>query len=347
MAWCRPNSPADEEHRGSGEGGVDHKIRGRKQRLDRKPLQFRLRQHGIKGASMEAVSTQDMEALYRAAIGPKKADFYVPKFIAFDAPGASKLSWNWPAFFFSFYWFLYRRMYATWAIYSLLIPIGIGVASAIFSGSVGGDAGDLFYSVVTLGYAFGVIPLLANSFYHRSVKKRIEALREKVPETGAQLLVLDNTPPTSNIIWVIIPFAMVAILGILAAIAIPAYQTYTIRAQVSEAFVLSDRVKSAVVEHYGSEKTWPMGIQELNLSQPMSGRYVADLSVDHGTVSVTFGNQANSLIARHILSFRPLLTATGAIMWTCGHAVGTENADSAVGPNLTDVKPQFLPSDCR
>jgi hypothetical protein len=79
---------------------------------------------------MEAVSTQDMEGLYRAAVGEKKADFYVPKFVRFDRPGASRLSWNWPAFFVSFYWFLYRRMYATWAIYSLLIPIGIGVYCA-------------------------------------------------------------------------------------------------------------------------------------------------------------------------------------------------------------------------
>jgi Tfp pilus assembly major pilin PilA len=296
---------------------------------------------------MEAVSTQNVEALYRAAVGPKKAAFYVPKFVGFDQPGAPRLSWNWPAFFVSFYWFLYRRMYATWAIYSLLIPIGIGIASGVLAGSLGGGAGDLFYLVVTLGYRFGLIPILANSFYHQAVKKRIEALREKVPETSAQLLVLDNTSPTNNIIWVIIPFVMIAILGILAAIAIPAYQTYTIRAQVSEAFVLSDRVKPAVVKYYRSDKSWPVGMQELHLAQPVSGRYVADVTVNHGTVSVTFGNQANSLIARHILSFRPLLTDTGAIIWTCGYTVGGENADNAVGPNLTDVKPQFLPGECR
>jgi type IV pilus assembly protein PilA len=296
---------------------------------------------------MEAGTTQDMEALYRTAVGPKKAAFYVPKFVAFDQPGASKLSWNWPAFFFSFYWFLYRRMYATWAVYSLLIPIGIGVASAILAASEGGDTGDLFYSVVTLGYSFGVIPMLANSFYHRSVKKRIEALREKVPETSAQLLVLDNTSPTSNIIWVIIPFVMIAIIGILAAIAIPAYQTYTIRAQVSEAFVLSDQIKPAVVKYYRSENSWPMGMQELHLSQPTAGRFVTDLSVDRGTISVTFGNQANPLIVGHILSFRPLMTDTGAITWMCGYWARGANADSEIGPNLTDVKRQFLPSECR
>jgi hypothetical protein len=185
---------------------------------------------------MEAGSTRDMEVLYRAAVGAKKADFYVPQFVRFDQPGASRLSWNWPAVFVAFYWFLNRSMYAAWAIYSLLIPVGIGIVSAILGGVLGGGSGDLFYSVVSLGYYFGVIPALANSLYHRSVKQRIEALRQKVPETSGQLLVLNNTSPTSNIIWIIIPFVGIAVLGILAAIAIPAYQTYTIRAQVSEAF---------------------------------------------------------------------------------------------------------------
>ena len=296
---------------------------------------------------MEAGSTQDMGELYRAAVGPKKAEFYVPKFIRFDQPGASKLSWSWPAFFFSFYWFLYRRMYATWAIYSLLIPTGIGVASATLAGSAGGDAGDLFYSVVTIGYSFGVLPLLANSFYHRAVKKRIETLRQKVPETSAQLLALESTSPTNPIVWVILPLVLVAIAGILAAIAIPAYQNYTIRSQLNEAFPLADQLKSAIVRHYQSNKLLPANIEELGLSQPTSGRYVASLSVDRGTVSVTFGDQANSMIARHRLSFRPLLTGDGTFTWTCGYWARAKNTDSEIGPNLTDVKPQFLPAECR
>jgi Tfp pilus assembly major pilin PilA len=292
---------------------------------------------------MEAVSSQDMEALYRAAVGPKRAEFYVPKFVRFDQPGASRLSWNWPAFFVSFYWFLYRRMYATWAIYSLLIPICIGVVGGIARGG----AGVWFYLVVALGYRLILIPLLANSFYHRATKKRLETLRKKVPETSGQLLVLDNTSPTSPIVWVIFPLVGVAVLGILAAIAIPAYQNYTIRAQVSEAFLLVDPLESAVDQHYQSNKSWPANTEELGLSQSMSGRYVATLRVDHGTVSVTFGNEANSMIARHRLSFRPLLTDTGAIMWTCGYVERSENPRSAIGPNLTDVKPQFLPGACR
>jgi len=65
------------------------------------------------------------------------------------------------------------------------------------------------------------------------------------------------------------------------------------------------------------------------------------------TVSVTFGNQANAMIARRRLSFRPSLTETGEVIWTCGYPPDAGNTDREIGPNLTDVKPQFLPSECR
>jgi Tfp pilus assembly major pilin PilA len=294
---------------------------------------------------MEAVSAQDREALYRAAVGAKKADFYVPKFIRFDQTGASKLSWNWPALFVSFYWFLYRRMYRSWAIYSLLIPVGIGGVSITLASSLGAGVGDWFYLIVTLIYRLGVIPLLANSLYHDAIRQRLEVLRRKVPETGSQLVVLTDTSPTSGV-W-IFPLVLVPLLGFLAAIAIPAYQDYAIRTQINEGFLLTSQMKSAVVKKYVSTKSWPLSIEDLNLSQPMSGEYVAALAVDLGTISVTYGNRANSLIAGHVLSFRPSLTETGAVVWTCGHASGSENLDRPVGPNLTDMQPHFLPAECR
>ncbi len=296
---------------------------------------------------METVSNEDLEALYRAAVGPKKAGFYVPKFLAFDQPGASKLSWNWPAFFVPFYWFLYRRMYVSWAIFSLLIPIGIAVLTGILGRILGDQVRTAFDLVVSIGYYFGVVPTLANSLYHREVKDRISALREKVPETSAQLLVLDNTSPTNNLIWIIVVVVMIVIIGILAAIAIPAYQDYTIRAQVSEAFPLADQLETAAIEHHQSDKSWPANIGELGLSEIWSGRYVSTLSIDRGTITVTFGNQANALIASRRLSFQPVLTGSDAIIWRCGYKAEAESADNEVGANLTDVPRKFLPAKCR
>jgi hypothetical protein len=298
---------------------------------------------------MDAIPADHMAALYRAAVGAKKADFYVPKFVRFDEANATKLSWNWPAFFVSFYWFLYRRMYANWGIYCLLIPILLTIASGILEAFLGQHPGGWIYCVVTFGYSFVVLPLFANSLYHRAIKQRIDMLRQKVQEPAAQLLVLDNTPHTSNVIWILIPFVMIAIVGILAAIAIPAYQAYTIRAQVAEGFVLTEPLKTAVVKSYQSNAVWPSSISELRLSQPMSGQYVADLAVDSGTITVTYGNRANPLIANHRLSLRPSLGDNGLVLWTCGYSFSSGSQDGAnpPAPNLTDIPLQYLPSACR
>jgi hypothetical protein len=295
--------------------------------------------------TMESGATQNREALYRAAVGAKKADFYVPKFIRFDQSGASELSWNWPAFFVSFYWFPYRRMYETWAICSLLIPFGMGVATVFVAAFAGIRGGNLFFAVAGLGYYFVAIPLLANSWYHKEVKQRIDQLRDKVPEIHAQVSVLENTSPTNNVVWIALVFIGFAIVGTLAPIAISAYRNYTVRAQVLETIPLAEPLESAAVAHFRFDKSWPANIEELSIP-PVTGRYVARLSVDHGTVSATFGNHADPLIAGHTLSFRPTSGVGGPVMWMCGYA-RSENIDSTTGPNLTDVPRKFLPAGCR
>jgi Tfp pilus assembly major pilin PilA len=297
---------------------------------------------------MDAIPADHIEALYRAAVGAKKADFYAPKFVRFDEANASKISWNWPAFFVSFYWFLYRRMYANWAIYCVLIPIVLTIASGMLEVSLRQHSGGWIYGVVTFGYSFVALPLFANALYHRAIKQRIDTLCQKVQEPAAQLLVLDNTPHTSSIGLILIPVVVVAIVGILAAIAIPAYQAYTIRAQITEGFLLTEQLKTAVVMSYQSNGVWPSSIEELRVSQPMSGRYVAALAVDKGTISVTYGNQANPLIANHVLSFRPSLGDHGVVQWTCGYSLPNSSEGSVnSSPNLTDIQSQYLPSGCR
>jgi hypothetical protein len=84
---------------------------------------------------MNATTPINDEVRYRAAVGPR-ADYYVPRFLSFDRPGASKASWHWPAFFVSFPWMLYRRMWRT-ALVVFLISIGVGIVEAIVLPIVG------------------------------------------------------------------------------------------------------------------------------------------------------------------------------------------------------------------
>lgn len=111
---------------------------------------------------------------------------------------------------------------------------------------------------------------------------------------------------------------VVAIIGILAAIAIPAYQDYTIRAQVSEGMSLASGAKAAVAEFYQDSGAWPAdnAAAGLEAAANIQGQYTTGVAVAANVVTVTYGDQANTAIAGQTLT----LTATdnvGAIEWTC------------------------------
>jgi type IV pilus assembly protein PilA len=114
---------------------------------------------------------------------------------------------------------------------------------------------------------------------------------------------------------------VVAIIGILAAIAIPAYQDYTIRAQVSEGLSLSGAAKAAVAEFYMDSGAYPATNVEAGLEAPASivGKYVTAVTVGAGTITVTYGAAANTHIHGNNLTLTPIPAAAnqGSISWTC------------------------------
>jgi type IV pilus assembly protein PilA len=112
---------------------------------------------------------------------------------------------------------------------------------------------------------------------------------------------------------------VVAIIGILAAIAIPAYQDYTIRAQVSEGLSLSGGAKAAVSEFRMDSGEWPTDNEAAGLSTnptDITGKYVTQLAVSQGIISVTYGDEAHTLIDEDILVMSPV-AQTGSVEWVC------------------------------
>jgi type IV pilus assembly protein PilA len=129
---------------------------------------------------------------------------------------------------------------------------------------------------------------------------------------------------------------VVAIIGILAAIAIPAYQDYTIRAQVSEAMSLASGVRTALSEQYQTSGVWPSGNAGAGVSAGASitGNYVSQVVVStaasQGVITATFGSDSNPAITGLLFT----LTGTnndGSISWECG---GT-------------ILQKYLPASCR
>lgn len=144
---------------------------------------------------------------------------------------------------------------------------------------------------------------------------------------------------------------VVAIIGILAAIAIPAYQDYTIRAQVVEALSLVGELKPSIRDFYTDRGIFPVDNQAAGVPVPehLIGQYVTDIEVSDGAMHVRFGNHANSQIAGKILTIRPVFVTanpSSPISWNCGRR-SAPNGMTPSGPDRTDMLPAHLPSACR
>lgn len=131
---------------------------------------------------------------------------------------------------------------------------------------------------------------------------------------------------------------VVAIIAILAAIAIPAYQNYLIRSQVSEGAVLTDGAKTAFSEFYSNKGTFPSSNASAGLATAASitGKYVSsvDAAKDAGYIEATFNaSTANKAIQNKVFALFAT-TSSGSITWTCNNG-------------KTTVPQIYLPTSCR
>ncbi len=140
---------------------------------------------------------------------------------------------------------------------------------------------------------------------------------------------------------------VVAIIGILAAIAIPAYQDYTIRSQASEGPALAGGLKTSIAEFYADRGAWPANNAAIGINNLVEGSYVASITSAGGVITITYGNKANAAnLQGQVLTIRPATSAAGDIAWVCGYAPAP-GATVAVGADATNVLAKYLPSSCR
>jgi type IV pilus assembly protein PilA len=276
------------------------------------------------------------EELYRAAVGDSKAGYYLPLFQRFDQPGGSRVSWNWPALFVTFLWMIYRRMYGPALVYFFGYPLALLPLMTLVGALLGWSIARSLYWVCVIGVQFAVAPMFANFLYHWHVRKRIDQLAATSPshEALVQRLIGQSGSNTPVIVAVVCLGGFV-MLGFLAAIAIPAYQDYTIRAQVSEGLVLASPIKASVAQAYAASGSWPAELE----GAIDSARYVSSIEVSDGTILIRYGKAANSKISGQTLSLHPAVVDGEQIEWACGYAAG-ETAE-------TDIAPRYLPRSCR
>ena len=265
-------------------------------------------------------------------VGPKEADYYARQFDQIRA--GTSITWNWPAFFVSSFWLLYRKMWLYAFLYWIVLPVVLTFVSVFVGAKSGPQAYAATYYSLYFLVGFILLPMFANSLYFRHARNKVNKIAAVTDSEQQQAAELARIGGTSNLLIVVMPFVLVFVIGILAAIAIPAYQDYTIRAQVAEGLALSAAPRAAVQAHYNDTGAMPADNEAAGLERPaqISGHYVSAVEVSDGTVYVIYGRQAHDEIYDDEIFLTPSVGADGEIRWHCG-------SDT--------IQPVHLPASCR
>ena len=147
---------------------------------------------------------------------------------------------------------------------------------------------------------------------------------------------------------------VIAIIGILASIAVSAYQTYTVRAQIAEGINMAAGAKAPITDAFTNDGVAPADRVAAGMTpDPTStrGAYVSRVDISNGRIDITFGGpRAHQDIIGETLSITPYETPGNTIIWRCGNAPEPADGDLLEGGDdhaLATLDDRYLPSTCR
>ena len=270
--------------------------------------------------------TDDL-ACYQALIGEKNQHYYLRHFAYFDARGKTGTSWHWPACFATLGWLLYRKLWVSALLYCLL-PCGVFVLYAIAA-----TITPWLSVAICLGYLlffFIAPPFYANALYYRHCRKQMARVRAKGDSRERQLGELRGRGGTSRVSVVLILLAAVALMGMVAAIALPAYQAYTLRLKNSEVEYIGRQTTMALAHYYSLNLTLPESLAQAGISPPASP-LIRAMHLEPGSGELQIELNFTPLQGK-TLRFTPEKEQDEVMSWRC---------------HSPDIQPDYLSATCR
>ena len=148
---------------------------------------------------------------------------------------------------------------------------------------------------------------------------------------------------------------VVTIIGILASLAIAAYQTYTVRAQVAEGLNMAAGAKVPIVDAFTDSGTAPVDRVAAGMTANPAdtrGQFVSQVDVNQGRIEVMFGGpRAHQDIIGRILYVTPFVSLGNTVSWRCGNAPPPPPPGATLPGGIAHapptVDPRYLPGECR
>lgn len=282
---------------------------------------------GLNKSNSELNNTE----FYEVFLGQNNQDYYLKHFSNFDKNGKVGVTWHWPAFFITFYWLLYRKMWLNSFLYFIL-PYILALPLAIIAALIGDNGiGIALIYMVYLAIIFFLPPMYANALYYKHSKKIIQATKQSTNDRQRQFGVLSAKGGTgSAVLVVVLIFGFIFFIGILAAIAIPAYQDYIVRAKIAEGINISNEAKIAVIDSVNSnEGVLPIDNFAADYIYKDKSPNVREVLIENGVVIIIMGIEpinGGSIIQA------PTEGADNNIAWSC---------------YSPDIDNKYLPIKCR
>lgn len=278
---------------------------------------------GVSLNSAESVYEQSQQdakrELYRLFIGEKKQKYFLSLFQQFEQ-GGSRYTWNTAAFFMTLPWFLYRKMWGVAALYFVSSVVVRSINKGIPADSV---MELLILNILTIAIFGLVIPLLANHLYYHKANKLISNTLSMNGNTAAVKLFIQQKGGTSKVVMLL---AIIPLIGILAAIALPAYHSYSLKAKqhnLSAVMNYANSVTSSIGQYYEQNDAMPGSLEAVgvnSLSHPAGVKDVMWQSDRHNLL-VWADNVSNN---NAWLELKAKTDSDGHIQWRC-YAVNIPN----------------------